>query len=85
MKKTYKIKAVQRAWIEIEADDSLTQKEIYELAKEYTKKNGLNWEDITFNIVKIDIDDTVLDVDINTKISLLKAIDPLTNKVKESN
>ena len=58
MKKTYKIKAVKRTWIEVTADGSLSQDEIYELAKEKASKRGVKWEDPSFSIVSIDIDDT---------------------------
>ena len=83
MKKTYKVKAIRRAWVEITADDSLSQQEIYALAKEKVSKGKVKWEDPSFNIIDIQIDDSV-NVDVKTKVSLLEAIDPLTNKIKES-
>ena len=83
MKKTYKVKATRRAWVEITADDSLSQQEIYALAKEKVSKGKVKWEDPSFNIIDIQIDDSV-NVDVKTKVSLLEAIDPLTNKIKES-
>ena len=83
MKKTYKIKATKRAWIEVTADSSLSQQEIYNLAKEKASKGRLKWEEPSFNIIDINIDDNV-DVDVKTKIALMDAIDPLTNKIKES-
>ncbi len=45
MKKTYKIKATKRAWMEIEADANLSQQEIYELAKKKATNGKLKWED----------------------------------------
>ena len=83
MKKTYKVKATKRAWIEIVADSELSQDEIYELAKEKESKGRLKWEDASFNIIDINIDDTI-DTTVKTKVSLLEAIDPITNKIKES-
>ncbi len=83
MKKTYKVKVTRRAWIEVTADDSLSQQEIYALAKEKVSKGKVKWEDPSFNIVDIQIDDSV-NVSVKTKVSLLEAIDPLTNKIKES-
>lgn len=83
MKKTYKIKATKRAWIEIVADDSLSQKEIYELAKKKTSNGRLKWEEPSFNIIDINIDDSI-DADVKTKVAPMNAIDPLTNKIKES-
>lgn len=58
MKKVYKIKAIKRTWIEVTADSSLSQDEIYELAKEKVSKRGVKWEEPSFSIVSIDIDDT---------------------------
>lgn len=83
MKKTYKIKVMRRAWLEISADSSLSQQEIYDLAKEKVTKGKVKWEDPSFNIIDIAIDDSV-DAGVKTKIALLDAIDPLTNKIKES-
>ncbi len=83
MKKTYKVKVTRRAWIEVTADDSLSQQERYALAKEKVSKGKVKWEDPSFNIVDIQIDDSV-NVSVKTKVSLLEAIDPLTNKIKES-
>jgi hypothetical protein len=81
MKKTYKIKATKRAWMEIEADANLSQQEIYELAKKKATNGKLKWEDPSFNIIEITIDNNK-EMDAKTKISLLKAIDPLTGKIK---
>lgn len=83
MKKTYKIKATKRAWIEITADSSLSQQEVYNLAKEKASKGRLKWEEPSFNIIDINIDDSV-DANVKTKIALMDANDPLANKVKES-
>lgn len=83
MKKTYKIKATKRAWIEIVADSSLSQQEIYELAKKKASNGRLKWEDPSFNIIDINIDDSA-NVDVKTKVSLMDAVDPLTGKIKES-
>lgn len=79
MKKTYKVKATKRAWIEVTADSDLSQDEIYKLAEEKASKGKLKWEEPSFNIIEINIDDTS-DVSVKTKIALLKAQDPLTNK-----
>ncbi len=57
MKKTYRIKAVQYAFLTIEADSNLTQDEIYEIAAKNSKQ--LNYADPYFNIIRIDIDDKV--------------------------
>ena len=83
MKKTYKIKATKRAWIEITADSSLSQQEIYNLAKEKASKGRLKWEEPSFNIIDINIDDSI-DSNVKTKVAPMNAIDPLTNKTKES-
>ena len=83
MKKTYKIKATKRAWIEITADSSLSQQEVYNLAKEKASKGRLKWEEPSFNIIDISIDDSV-DSNVKTKVAPMNAIDPLTNKIKES-
>lgn len=83
MKKTYRIKAVKRAWLDIEADSSLSQDEIYELAKEKVSKSKIKWEEPSLNIVDIHIDDSI-DVDVKTKIALLDAVNPVANKSKES-
>ena len=83
MKKTYKIKATKRAWIEITADSSLSQQEVYNLAKEKASKGRLKWEEPSFNIIDISIDDSV-DSNVKTKVAPMNAIDPLTNKTKES-
>lgn len=74
---------MRRAWLEISADSSLSQQEIYDLAKEKVTKGKVKWEDPSFNIIDIAIDDSV-DAGVKTKIALLDAIDPLTNKIKES-
>jgi hypothetical protein len=83
MKKTYKIKATKRAWVEITADSSLSQQEVYNLAKEKASKGRLKWEEPSFNIIDINIDDSI-DSDVKTKVAPMNAIDPLTNKTKES-
>lgn len=83
MKKTYKVKVTRRAWLEVTADSSLSQQEIYDLAKEKTSKGKAKWEEPSFNIIDIRIDDST-DVDVKTKVTLLDAIDPLTNQIKES-
>ena len=83
MKKMYRIKATKRAWMDIEADSSLSQDEIYALAEEKASKGKLKWEKPSFNIIDIHIDDSI-NVDVTTKISILEAVDPLTNKLKES-
>lgn len=83
MKKTYKIKATKRAWIEITADSSLSQQEVYNLAKEKASKGRLKWEEPSFNIIDINIDDSI-DSNVKTKVAPMNAIDPLTNKIKES-
>lgn len=83
MKKTYKIKATKRAWIEITADSSLSQQEVYNLAKEKASKGRLKWEEPSFNIIDINIDDSI-DSNVKTKVAPMNAIDPLTNKTKES-
>lgn len=82
MKKTYKIKATKRAWIEIEADGDMSQKEIYELAKKKASNGRLKWEDPSFNILEITINEQK-EMDSKSRISLLKAIDPLTGKLKD--
>ncbi len=82
MKKTYKIKATKRAWIEIEADGDMSQKEIYELAKKKASNGRLKWEDPSFNILEITINEQK-EMDSKSRINLLKAIDPLTGKLKD--
>jgi hypothetical protein len=67
--------------MEIEADANLSQQEIYELAKKKATNGKLKWEDPSFNIIEITIDNNK-EMDTKTKISLLKAIDPLTGKIK---
>jgi hypothetical protein len=67
--------------MEIEADANLSQQEIYELAKKKATNGKLKWEDPSFNIIEITIDNNK-EMDAKTKISLLKAIDPLTGKIK---
>ena len=79
MKKTYKIKVIKRAWLEITADSNLSQDEIYELAKQKESKGKLKWEEPSFNIIDINIDDSV-NVDVKTKIALMEAQDPLISK-----
>jgi hypothetical protein len=69
--------------MEITADSKLSQQEIYDLAKEKASKGRLKWEDPTFGIVEINIDDTI-DVDVKTKVALISATDHLTNQIKES-
>ncbi len=76
MKKTYKVKATKRAWVEVVADDSLTQDEIYELAKEKTTKGKVKWEEPSFNIIDIIIDDKVTG-EVKPKVTGLEATDPL--------
>lgn len=83
MKKTYRIKVTKRAWMDIEADSSLSQDEIYALAEEKVSKGKLKWEKPSLNIIDIHIDDSI-EVDVKTKIALLEAVDPLTNILKES-
>jgi len=83
MKKTYTVKAVQRAWIEIEADSELSQQEIYELAAKEAEKGQLKWEETSFNIIDITIDDSV-PVRADTKVKLLRAIDPITGYSKKT-
>ena len=69
--------------MDIEADSSLSQDEIYKLAEEKVSKGKLKWEKASLNIIDINIDDSI-DVDVKTKISLLAASDPLINTSKES-
>lgn len=76
MKKTYKVKATKRAWVEVVADDSLTQDEIYELAKEKATKGKVKWEEPSFNIIDIIIDDKVTG-EVKPKVTGLEATDPL--------
>jgi hypothetical protein len=87
MKKKYRIKATKRTWLEIECDSSLSQQEVYDLAKEKLKSNKkVEWEEPSLNIIEIQIDRSTehSNVTAKTKINLLKAIDPLTNKIKEN-
>lgn len=81
MTKTYKVKATKRAWIEITADKALSQKEIYELASNEIKNKNVEWEEPSFNIVDININDTE-DISGKSKVEFLKALDPLTNNKK---
>jgi hypothetical protein len=71
MEKTYKIRAIRRAWVQVVADETVSQDEIYELAKEKVKKGKPQWEEPSFNIVEISIDDSVTS-DIKTKVTLPK-------------
>ena len=87
MKKKYRIKATKRAWLEIECDSSLSQKEVYNLAKEKLKSaKKVEWEEPSLNITEIVIDRSTerSNVTTKTKINLLKAIDPLTGKIKQN-
>ena len=81
MTKTYKVKATKRAWIEITADKTLSQKEVYELASNEIENKDVEWEEPSFNIVDININDTE-DISGKSKVEFLKALDPLTNKKK---
>jgi hypothetical protein len=83
MKKTYRIKATKRAWLDITADGSLSQEEIYNLAKEKAKDNKLQWEEPSFNIIDIQIDDKITET-VSSKVSFMKPVDPLVNPIKES-
>ena len=58
-----------------------------DLAKEKLKSNKkVEWEEPSLNIIEIQIDRSTehSNVTAKTKINLLKAIDPLTNKIKEN-
>lgn len=83
MKKTYTVKATKRAWLKIVADENATQDEIYELAKAKVTNGKPKWEEPTFNITRIHMDEVPEGIDVKTKVSLLRAIDPLTGKIKK--
>jgi len=75
MQKKYKVKVTRRAWIEVTCDESLTQDEVYQLAKEKVSKGKTKWEEPSFNIISISIDSDVNNVE--TKVTNMKAEDPL--------
>lgn len=84
MKKIYRIKAIKRTWLEVEADSSLSQDEVYDLAKEKLKSNKkIKWEDPELNIIGIKADQTIK-TPIESKVNLLKAIDHTTGIVKKN-
>lgn len=79
MKKTYRIKATKTAWMEIIADESLNQDQVYNIAKEKAKTKNMQYKEPVLNITRITVDDTVTEP-FNTKINFLPPVDPLLEK-----
>jgi len=78
MKKTYTIKVTRRSWMEVTVDENASTDDVYDIAKRKVQSGKAKWDEPSFNIIAMDIDEKEENVKESSKF--LPAEDPVLKK-----